>query len=403
MNRNITIVAAMCASLVALQTARADPYTYLVTDLGTLSGPISSATSLDDTGRVAGLSMVSSGNFHAALWDGTALDLGTLGSDTQSMAFAVNSAGQVVGVSYNYGDLQAHAFRWQSGAMSSLGDFSPRDINLAGVIVGHRTFYNSANLWVDQACQWADGALVGLGTLGGDSSDALAINASGAIVGQSHLPGNQTWRGCVWINGVAHDLGTVAGGNTAKSSAADINDHGQIVGISDVAGGQPHACLFQIDASGQVTQRTDLGLLGGQDSAACGINNLGVVVGISNGRAFVWRAGAMTDLNSAVPPGSGWFISRATAINDAGMIVGEGVRFGFGHAVLLTPVTCVKGDMNGDGQVDGLDVQSFVDVLLGGGTPNQVCAGDVDPAQDGLVTPTDVTPFVQCLLAGGCI
>ena len=78
------------------------------------------------------------------------------------------------------------------------------------------------------------------------------------------------------------------------------------------------------------------------------------------------------------------------------------MRFGFTHAVKLTPVGCLKGDMNRDGALNGLDVQVFVDVIQNGGDGWQTCAGDVHLAYDGAVTIDDIDTFVQCLLGGGC-
>lgn len=40
--------------------------------------------------------------------------------------------------------------------------------------------------------------------------------------------------------------------------------------------------------------------------------------------------------------------------------------------------TCVKGDMNDDGLFDAADVSTFVDVLLNGGTAREICAGDIN-------------------------
>lgn len=400
------ILMTAAATLVALagpaRHAGAASYQYLVTDLGTLSGPISSATNLNATAEVAGLSTLANSNYHAMFWNGAPIDLGTVGSDTQSMAHAVNDAGVVVGVSYNYGDLQPHAYRWNAGTLTPLGNFSPRDINVPGVIVGHFTFYDASNLWIDHACRWENGVLSDLGTLGGHNSEAFAINAVGQIVGQSFLPDDITLRACLWSNGVAHDLGTIVGTTGSMSAATDLNNQGQIAGWSQVAAGQPHACRFQVDANGQVTQRTDLGVLGGGYSYAYGINDSGVVVGASDARGFVAQANAMVDLNTLVPPGANWMISRAAAINETGVIAAEGVRFGFAHAVLLTPVSCLKGDINDDGFVNGLDVQPFEGVLLDGGTPRQICAGDLGAIPDGDVTASDVDGFVECLLAGGC-
>lgn len=375
---------------------------YSVTDLGTVSGPLSNAKGLDSAGRVAGVSIVASNNFHAAIWDGAPVDLGTIDVDTQSIAYAINDAGAVVGVSYNYGDLQPHAFMWQAGSLTPLGQFSPRDVNGDGVIVGHRTLFNAQSLWVEQACRWTGGSLVDQNSLGGYSSQAFAINATGEIAGESQLPDNMTVRACLWLAGTPHDLGTLAAMPTSKSAASDLNGAGQVVGWSDTAGGPIHACLFEVNASGQVTARMDLGALSGSSSVAMGINEAGVIVGASDYRGFVWESGVMTDLNDMIPPGEGWKITRAVAINDNGVIAADGDLLGFTHAVLLTPNLCLKGDVNADGNINALDIQAMVGTILNGGTTWELCAGDLGTPHDGAVTGDDIAAFVQCLLGGPC-
>jgi probable HAF family extracellular repeat protein len=86
----------------------------------------------------------------------------------------------------------------------------------------------------------------------------------------------------------------------------------------------------------------DLGTLGGPSSQAYGINNGGHIVGTADdaqgvGRAFIYRRGSMADLNSFLPPGSGWFLSAAYSINDAGQIAGVGQIKGQSHGFLMTP------------------------------------------------------------------
>jgi len=54
------------------------------------------------------------------------------------------------------------------------------------------------------------------------------------------------------------------------------------------------------------------------------------------------------------------------------------------------------GDVNGDGEVNGLDVDPFVDVLLNG--PYQV---EADMNQDTVVNGLDVDPFVAAVVGGG--
>ena len=96
----------------------------------------------------------------------------------------------------------------------------------------------------------------------------------------------------------------------------------------------------------------DLGTLGGASSFANAINNHGQVVGYSvapnngGGRAFLYSDGRMTDLNTSIPAGSGWFLENATGLNDGGQIAGYGESpSGQIDAFLLTPVpepTCLS-------------------------------------------------------------
>ncbi|MGD0519249.1 MAG: PEP-CTERM sorting domain-containing protein [Thermoguttaceae bacterium] len=90
---------------------------------------------------------------------------------------------------------------------------------------------------------------------------------------------------------------------------------------------------------------TDLGTLGGTDSHALGINASGQVVGYAYTtgnaayHAFLYSGSTMIDLNTLIDPLSGWTLSDAQAINNAGQIVGWGFNgSGYGHAFLLTPV-----------------------------------------------------------------
>ncbi|HKQ48719.1 MAG TPA: hypothetical protein VJZ71_11675 [Phycisphaerae bacterium] len=400
--KNLIYITAIAAIVSAPFDARvgAAAYEYLVTDLGVTGGPQGAAYAINSTGAVVGFTTTASADCHAVYFDGALIDLGTLGIDDQSMAFSINDAEQVAAQSYRLGELQSHAMLWQGGTATNLGHFAPRDINGAGLIVGHLTTFLN-DLWVDHACKWQAGILTDLGTLGGRNSRAFAVDTSGRAVGQSYLMDDQTVRACLWLNGIPHDLGALDG--AANSSATDINDSGRIVGWSDTASGAPHAFSVQVDSTGIVITRTDLGTLENTFSVAYGLNSAGDVVGTSNSRAVLWRGNQVIDLNTRIPSGAGWVLGRAHAINTAGQIVGEGAHVGFPHGYLLTPVTCTKGDVNDDGARNGLDIQAFVQVLLVGGTPRQVCAGDVGANPDGELTTDDVEAFAQCLLeTGGC-
>jgi probable HAF family extracellular repeat protein len=157
--------------------------------------------------------------------------------------------------------------------------------------------------------------LVSLGTLGGETSQALAINDRGDVVGESSRADGST-HGFLWRNGKMADLGVLTGGDF--SSASDINDRGEIAGVSGIEGGARSAVVWR---DGRIRA---LGALpGGHVSIGLAINADGTVVGVSQSskgnRAFAWKNGTMRDLG-LLPGGS---FSLARGINDNGVIVGQ--------------------------------------------------------------------------------
>lgn len=63
-------------------------------------------------------------------------------------------------------------------------------------------------------------------------------------------------------------------------------------------------------------------------------------------------------------------------------------------------VTCVPCDVNCDGSVNGFDIDPFVGLLSGSGSPCAPCAGDVN--NDGSVNGFDIDPFVAALSGDPC-
>ena len=66
--------------------------------------------------------------------------------------------------------------------------------------------------------------------------------------------------------------------------------------------------------------------------------------GITAFHGFLYTAGVMYDLNNLIPAGSGWSeLGLASALNDAGQIVGGGIHNGETHAFRLDPVVPYHG------------------------------------------------------------
>jgi probable HAF family extracellular repeat protein len=140
----------------------------------------------------------------------------------------------------------------------------------------------------------------------------------------------------------------------------DLNDSAQIVGVAN-----GRAALWQAGAV------TDLGTLGGPASAAGGINNVGTVVGsaaadaTSPATAFRWRDGVMTNLGLGND-------SSAVAVNDAGQIAAnaggrallwdEGATTDLGS---LGPGGAEAADVNRAGQVTGASWAGGYDGAIG--------------------------------------
>ena len=320
-----------------------------------------------------------------------------LGSSTGEWTLAndVNDAGQIVGT---IADISGddHPFFWEAGALTFLplpdntGRAAAAQISETGRIIGWAT---PTGQFVARALVWDDLERTDIGTLGGDDAGAMGVSPDGErVVGWARPTAGDIlsgigFRGFLWDGSSMRDLGYLPVGHW--SQASDVNDAGQIIGLSGSKNDMSQAVLFDpeqgvihlgtlgglgsganaINASGGVVGQsytgavfnnflvehgflwvdggmTDLGVLPGDDSSwAEGLNDAGVVVGTSiakNGapwqwRGFVWEAGQLRDLNDLIDPGSGWTVQWANAVNNHGWIVGRAVREGVAHAVLLRP------------------------------------------------------------------
>lgn len=323
--------------LAQAQISRAPRFT--IVDLGTLGGGWSEAFGINASGQVVGDSAVPGGAGHAFRWtngamtdlnlpgtsatarsinasgqiggyyydgsyegyvltNGTIADVGNLGS-AYSATYAINSVGQACGSSMTSAD-DEHAFFWSGGVIADInplgGNYSTaRGINGGGKVVGYGYLPNGA---FHAYVRTSSGAVTDLGTLGGDYSAAYAITGSGKVVGQAYLSGNVKAHAFLWTgSGALKDLGQLPGGNYSEADAVNSTAT-QIVGRASVP--DPQFIVYH---------------------------------------AFLYTNGAMLDLNALIPHGTGWVLSEANGINDAGQIVGTGTKNGQTRAFLLNPKT----------------------------------------------------------------
>ncbi len=336
----ITVIIIMCGVILSNATAAE----YVMTNLG-----LGGASKINNNGVV-----VKSGE----IWDnGTVTTIGTL---DEKLRFArdINNSGQVAGfllVSNPAPVYGSDAFSYEDGSINYIYTGTNIEnyatgINEGGIIVGWNREPSTGGY---ARAFYYDGTMHNLGTINNVTWESYArnINDNNIVVGFSYITqpgtGNTDYHAfyCDISDGVLHDMGIL--GTSGRSIAYEINNNNQIVGYSEITpGGAHNAFIYEIGGS-----MINLGTLSGGTSYANDINNNGVVVGNSDGFAFIWdETNGMRNLNDLISAGSGWTLTSANGINDAGQIVGtasyEGQIYGFlldysPTSAVPEPLTCI--------------------------------------------------------------
>ena len=169
-----------------------------VRDLGTLGGPSSFATRVNDAGSVTGRADATDGTSRAFYYrKGVMLDIGVLAGDVSSRGNDVNNRGEIVGQSCNGGSIVCRGFLWWKGVMIELGSLggtqtNPLSINNRSQVVGaSRTATSGTGT---HAFLWARGVMIDLNdridvASGWELQQATCINSRGQIVGNGRLNG----------------------------------------------------------------------------------------------------------------------------------------------------------------------------------------------------------------------
>ena len=362
MRKNLSgllIALSLCAALalplvLSAQEQKAEHHHYKLIDVGTLGGPNSSvgfagfvAKTLNARGTAIGNADTSTPDpscvgcllSHPFKWrNGVLTDLGSLPGSNNSYAFWINSSGWVAGLSEN-------------GVIDPLTGF-PESI----------------------AVLWKDGEIINLGTLGGNSSGANAVNSRGQVIGGAlnatsdpfsatlinafipetlaflFFPVATETHAFLWHDGVMQDLGTLGG---PDSVAWFVNEHGQVAGQSTVNSiaspttGVPTVDPFFWDGGKMV----DVGNFGGTFSFVSGLNDRGQMTGTMTlpgdltNHPFFWDRGILTDMGTL-----GGDFGVPNAISNSGEVVG--FAFNEGNQAALA-FLWKQGVMINLGTVDG--------------------------------------------------
>lgn len=183
----------------------------VMTDLGTLGGTYVTVDAINNAGQIVGGSWTAGdAEEHAFLWqDGVMADLG------RGFATAINARGAVAGSDGN------RLFYWEHGVRTDFdalgGGALAEAMNERGQVVG---FASLPGRYAPQhAFLWQDGVMTDLGESAGTNTYALAVDNRGLIAGNTgdgHV--------VVWENGVMTDLG--------EGGPGQLNQRGDVLGAT---------------------------------------------------------------------------------------------------------------------------------------------------------------------------
>lgn len=308
----------------------------------------SQARGLNDLGDAVGASR-SGAKYKAVLWrNGRVIDLGAPDRGNGSVGNDINNQAQIVGDYF-----AATGFYWQDGqfhdAFPDCSRSEATDLNERGQIVG---ICGAGGDGTPAVVQQPDGRVTTLEDLPGgvDWSTAWAINDGGEIVGDSSGSQSTFLQAVSWQRGTVEPLGD--GGQPVGdtvSSAADINNRGQIVGTARSDPDSQLAVIWENHELIVLPQRPRQ-----THGQAMAINEHGVIVGLTTvvtpnpglglgAAATQWQDGLVININEFLACGrlpDPLFLVGAQDINKRGEVLAnafEAATFGT-RSYLLTPV-----------------------------------------------------------------
>lgn len=404
----------LLASLLTITSGVALSAPYDIVDLGGLEGSYSVAYDINEQGIAVGTAngplIDEDGDrefySHATKFqDGANEDLGVLPDGDSSEALGINSSGVAVGFANVLTEIEqedgttliaesnfAVIFDGSVNKLvekENLSGTRAYDINDNGIVIGHGRFDvdpEDDNNPVDRGFIYNnnDQSYFMVPSLADEATRAsylTAINETGKAIGFSDakIPDTEQYTIQSFIvdttdNNNIIELPTK---DDRATFAHDINIHDEVVGSIYISGSRNNQEAFYYDAQSGSGELTFLGFFRDDftDSRARAINDNGQIVGralvsvptLEEHAAFIYEENEMKNLNELIPCDSGWKLTEATDINNAGQIVGFGVKDGEVRAFRLDPTggaveTCESEDEPKSG---GGSVPLLMLVLLG--------------------------------------
>lgn len=307
----------------AAASASAAPEYFSVTPV---SGKYSRALGLNDSGNYAVNSAAPDVPYEPASIRGSLMSesVGSLGGYITKIG-SLNNLGEAVGVSTTASG-QYHSFLYSDGRMQDLtaryGIQAVRDINDRGEIAAQTADLRAAVL--------RDGVVDDFGPPISEPGD---MNGRGELLVE-YVADGVGYRTGVYRDGTLTDLPLVDG---RPAFGQAINDAGWVTGYFTDAEGRNHAFVWDTQTYTNLTPFA-------ANSFGYDINNLGQVVGVSDNRAFLYADGELIDLNTRIDRDANLLLISADEINDRAQILSHSCDstgvFCYG-SVLLSPVPAI--------------------------------------------------------------
>jgi probable HAF family extracellular repeat protein len=319
------------------------------------------ALGIDESGHIVGQTHFGA-DLHAVYWPNShspGVDLGNLPGFARSFATDLNPAGEIVG-NVATGSFFRPVY-WAS-SQSAPVELPGVPVGLAGAAVGINPvgqivgYIGPAGFPSVQAVSWPNSntALVYLPGFGNNlvNSAAFSINASGNILGFGCDADFVECHAAFWASSTSAPVALASPAGEFVYTSVNlvgriphaVNNAGGMVGYAyNANGSESRAVFWASSTSPAVILSTPTGEF--MNGGAQAISDNGQIVGaaynsdFSDFHAFVWPSSTSQgiDLNTMIPPDSGWELQFATDVNNRGEIVGAGIFNGTMHAYVLVP------------------------------------------------------------------